>query len=136
MNLGVARALREVGGQQLEDEAMAQAPAAMGDVVWTSAGNLNAHWVAHAVAAIEGAVCLQRATLRVLLQSEVRRAQSVLFPALGTGVGDVPMDLAAKLILEAVRTFAGLRPRHVRNVRVVLYDERALERWRTVMHSM
>lgn len=136
MNLGVAHALRRAGGQQIEDEAMAQAPAAMGDVVWTSAGQLRAHWVAHAVAAIEGAVCLQRATLRVLLQSEVRRAQSVLFPALGTGVGDVPMDLAAKLILEAVRTFAALRPRYVRSVRVVLYDERALARWRTVMHSM
>jgi O-acetyl-ADP-ribose deacetylase (regulator of RNase III) len=108
----------------------------MGDVVWTGAGRLRARWVAHAVAAVEGAVCLQRACLRVLLQAEVRRAQSVLFPALGTGVGDVPMDLAAKLILEATRTFAALQPTHVRHVRVVLYDERSLSRWRTVMHSM
>ncbi|HEY0406430.1 MAG TPA: serine/threonine-protein kinase [Pyrinomonadaceae bacterium] len=136
MNLGVASALRRVGGQAIEDEAMAHAPAAMGDVVWTGAGRLRARWVAHAVAAVEGAVCLQRACLRVLLQAEVRRAQSVLFPALGTGVGDVPMDLAAKLILEATRTFAALQPTHVRHVRVVLYDERSLSRWRTVMHSM
>lgn len=121
MNLGVASALRLAGGQAIEDEAVSHAPVAMGDVVWTNAGRLNARWVAHAVAAVEGAVCLQRATLRVLLQSEVCGAQSVIFPALGTGVGDVPMDLAAKLILEAVRTFAALEPKHVRMVRIVLY---------------
>jgi O-acetyl-ADP-ribose deacetylase (regulator of RNase III) len=136
MNLGVASALRRVGGQSLEDEAVAHAPVAMGDVVWTGAGRLRAQWVAHAVAAVEGAVCLQRATLRVLLQAEVRRAQTVLFPALGTGVGDVPMDLAAKLTFEAARTFAALQPAHVSNVNIVLYDERGLSRWRTVMHSM
>jgi O-acetyl-ADP-ribose deacetylase (regulator of RNase III) len=136
MNLGVAKALRRAGGQALEDEAIACAPAQMGDCIWTSAGRLQARWVAHAVAAIGGAVCLQRATLRVLLGAEVRRAQSVLFPALGTGVGDVPMDLAAKLILEAIRTFGALQPKHVRNVRIVLYTEGDLSRWRTVMRSM
>jgi serine/threonine-protein kinase len=136
MRLGVASALRRAGGQELEDEAVSRAPVAMGDVVWTGAGRLRARFVAHAVAAVEGAVCLQRACLRVLLQAEVRRAQSVLFPALGTGVGDVPMDLAAKLILEATRTFAALQPAHVSQVRIVLYDERSRARWRTVMHSM
>lgn len=136
MNLGVAKALRAAGGQTIEDEAVSHAPVAMGDVVWTGAGTLRARHVAHAVAAIEGAVCLQRATLRVLLQAESRRAQSILFPALGTGVGDVPVDLAAKLMLEAIRTFAALQPAHVRTIRVVLYDERSLARWRTVMRSM
>lgn len=136
MKLGVAAVLRRAAGQALEDEAVAQAPVNMGDVVWTGAGNLRARWVAHAVAAIEGAVCLQRATLRVLLEAEGRKAESVLFPALGTGVGDVPMDLAAKLMLEVVRTFAALQPNYIRTVRIILYDEKAIERWRTVMHSM
>jgi O-acetyl-ADP-ribose deacetylase (regulator of RNase III) len=136
MNLGVAKALRHVAGQQLEQEAMTHAPAAMGDVIWTSPGQLRARWVAHAVAANGGAVCLQRTTLRTLLGAEKRRATSVLFPALGTGVGDVPMDLAAKLMLEAVRTFAALQPRYVREVRIILYDDRALSRWCTIMHSM
>src|SRR5262249_42193342 len=105
MRLGVANVLRQTAGDSVEREAVALAPAAMGDVIWTSAGKLSAQHIAHAVAAIEGAVCLQRATLRVLLGAELRRATSVLFPALGTGVGEVPMDLAAKLMLEAIRTF-------------------------------
>lgn len=136
MRLGVANVLRQAAGDPVEREAIAQAPAAMGDVIWTSAGNLNAQHIAHAVAAIEGAVCLQRATLRVLLGAEVRQANSVLFPALGTGVGEVPMDLAAKLMLEAIRTFASLQPRHVRSIRMVLFGEPAIKRWRAIMHSM
>jgi O-acetyl-ADP-ribose deacetylase (regulator of RNase III) len=92
MRLGVANVLRQVAGDAVENEAVARAPVAMGDVIWTSAGKLRARHMAHAVAAIEGAVCLQRATLRVLLGAEVREANSVLFPALGTGVGEVPMD--------------------------------------------
>jgi O-acetyl-ADP-ribose deacetylase (regulator of RNase III) len=136
MKLGVARVLRQSAGDAVEREAAAQAPAAMGDVIWTSAGELRAQWIAHAVAAIEGAVCLQRATLRVLLGAEVRRARSVTFPALGTGVGEVPMDLAAKLMLESIRTFAALQPRHVRTIRIVLYKEHDFVRWRAILASM
>ncbi len=136
MSLGVASALSRAAGREPEDEATRRAPVNMGDVVWTGAGRLRARWMAHAVAATGGAVCLQRATLRVLLGAEVRRAESVLFPALGTGVGDVPMDLAAKLILEATRTFGALQPKHVRTVRFILYTPNDLARWRTVMRSM
>jgi O-acetyl-ADP-ribose deacetylase (regulator of RNase III) len=136
MKLGVANVLRQSAGDAVEREAAAHAPAAMGDVIWTRAGKLRARWIAHAVAAIEGAVCLQRATLRVLLGAEVRRARSVVFPALGTGVGEVPMDLAAKLMLETIRTFAALQPRNVTTVRIVLYKEPDLARWRNILQSM
>jgi len=136
MKLGVANVLRQSAGDSVEREAAAHAPAAMGDVIWTRAGELRARWIAHAVAAIEGAVCLQRATLRVLLGAEVRRARSIVFPALGTGVGEVPMDLAAKLMLESIRTFAALQPRHVSTVRIVLFKEPDLARWRNILQSM
>jgi hypothetical protein len=39
-------------------------------------------------------------------------------------------------MLEAIRTFAALQPRHVRTIRLVLYDENGIHRWRTIMHSM
>ncbi len=136
MDAGVASVLREVGGKGIEAEAMEKAPVAMGDVVWTSAGDLRAHWVAHAVAALDNAICLQRCTLRVLLEAEARRCESVAFPALGTGIGGVPMALGAKLLLEAVRTFSTLEPEHVRDVRVVLFDPNAMETWADVLQSM
>lgn len=46
------------------------------------------------------------------------------------------MDLAAQLMLEAICTFASLQPKYIRTVRIVLYNESARARWRTVMNSM
>ncbi|HXG67003.1 MAG TPA: protein kinase [Blastocatellia bacterium] len=136
MNVGVAAALRQAAGPSVEEQALRHAPASMGDVIWTDAGNLRARWVAHAAAALRGAVCLQRCTLRALLGAEMRQAKSAVFPSLGTGIGDVPMDLAAKLMLEAIGTFATFQPRHVRSIRIVLRRESTLARWRAIMNSM
>ncbi len=136
MKVGVSAAIKRAGGASIEQEAMEHSPAAMGDVIWTQAGELEASWVAHAVAALDGAICLQRATLRTLLGAEARRARSVVFPALGTGVGEVPMNLAATLTLEALATFAALRPRYVRRVSFVLFDQEALASWQDVLDAM
>jgi serine/threonine-protein kinase len=136
MDLGVAAALKRVAGPAVEAEAMKQAPVSMGEVVWTGAGNLKARWLAHAVSAMSGAVCLQRCTLRTLLGAEIRQAGTVVFPALGTGVGDVPMEQAAKLMLEAMRTFASFQPRYARNIRILLLNSNALSRWRMILQSM
>lgn len=136
MSVGVARALAEVGGDELRREALKHRPAAMGAVAWTGAGGLDATWVAHAVSALDGAICLQRCVLRVLLEAEARGAQKVLFPALGTGVGQVPMAMAATLMMEATRTMASLGPRHLREVGFVLYGERALIEWREALDGL
>jgi len=136
MDLGVASSLKAVGGQEIEDEAAAQGPVTMGTVVWTSAGGLKAGAVAHAVAAMNGAVCIQRCVLRVLLGAELRNYATVMMPALGTGMGQVPMALAAKLTLEAIRTFASFEPWELKTITVVLFDGRALETWRRVLRSM
>ena len=136
MDVGVAAALRRAGGEALAHEAQQRAPVAMGDVVWTGPGKLRARCVAHAVAAMGGAICLGRATLRTLLGAEIRKARRVVFPALGTGVGRVPPAMAAKLMLEAVITFAGLQPQRVRSVDLVLFDEATRGVFREVLGSM
>lgn len=133
MRLGVADALRAVGGDALEAEAKALGPVPMGAVVWTTPGKLRARHVAHAVAAFNGAICVQRCVLRALLEADARGAVSVALPALGTGVGEVPLELGAKLALEATRTFAMLEPATVREVRFVLVDDAARARWRDVL---
>lgn len=136
MAVGVARALSAVGGRRLRQEALKHSPAAMGSVEWTDAGALDATWVAHAVAALNGAICLQRCVLRVLLEADARGARKVLFPALGTGVGRVPMAMAATLMMEATRTLASLGPRHLREVGFVLYGESALKEWREALAGL
>jgi O-acetyl-ADP-ribose deacetylase (regulator of RNase III) len=136
MGLGVACSLREAGGRHIEKQAMLRAPAAMGDVIVTDAGDLPARWLIHAVAARDGAVCIQRATLRALLEAEARGATSIAFPSLGTGIGQVSVAQAAALMLEATRTFAWLEPRSLREVRFVLHRERGFRIWDEVLSAI
>jgi len=135
MKEGVAAQLARVGGRAIEAEATSLAPARMGDVVWTGPGRLRCKWIAHTVSALGGAVCLQRATLRTLLGAEERAARSVVFPALGTGVAQVPIELAAHLILQAMTTFAAFQPTHVRELRVVLYGRDHFLRWSNILSA-
>jgi hypothetical protein len=57
---------------------------------------------------------------RAFLGAEEREASSIAFPALGTGVGEVPQALAAQLMLEAVRTSAELKPNRAHRIDIVL----------------
>jgi len=136
MRLGVAAALRRAGGEALEREAMAQAPVTMGQVVWTGPGSLQCKAVAHAAAAADGAICIQRAVLRTLFEAERRGYQTITFPALGTGVGGVPHGLGARLTLEAIQTFAAFAPRHCRLVRIALLDAEVLAAWTTALTAL
>ncbi len=136
MRKGVANALRQAGSDAMERDAMAQGPVPMGQVVWTRPYNLGCQEVAHAVAAMDGAICIQRAILRTLFESERRGYRTITFPALGTGVGGVPHGLGAQLTLEAFRTFAAFQPRHLRSIRVALPTPDAAATWGQALLAM
>lgn len=136
MDSGVAADLRRAGGEAIQAEAEVQAPACIGDIVWTSAGRLHGTWVAHAVAAQSGAACVQRCTMRVLLDAQARGARSVVFPALGTEAGNVPMSIAAELMLQAIHTFAQLGPTAIEQIAIALPDDDALAKWSRILRDM
>ena len=136
MRQGVAEALRRAAGDEVEREAMRDGDAAMGDVVWTGAGALPAKHMAHAVSAMDGGTCVQRCMLRLLLEAEVRKCATIALPVIGTGIGRVPLDLGAKLMIEAIRTFAGLKPREVRHLRIYLMDDGLRHRFWSILDSM
>jgi eukaryotic-like serine/threonine-protein kinase len=136
MRLGVAGALRQAGGDELEDEAKRHGPVPMGQVVWSGPGKLGCKEVAHAVSALDGAICVQRAVLRTLFEAERRGHRTITFPALGTGVGGVPHGLGARLMLEAIRTFAAFEPRCCRSVRVALPTPAAAATWQQALLAL
>ena len=97
-----------------------------GKAVATTAGSLPARWVIHTV----GPVYAKREDRSGLLASchtESLRvaddlgAETVAFPAISTGVYGYPLDEAASVAIEAVRT-AGTE---VREVRFVLFGREA-----------
>ncbi|MCS7287124.1 MAG: macro domain-containing protein [Anaerolineae bacterium] len=112
MGSGVAGAIKRVGGEEIEREAVAKGPINVGEAVATGAGRLKARYVIHAAAMgydDQGQMIppshesIRNATLNSLLLAEKLGLKSIAFPALGTGVGGFPLKEAAGIMLKAVR---------------------------------
>jgi len=136
---GVAGAIRRAAGDQVEAEAVAQAPWPVGDAVRTGPGRLGDRGVKailHAAAMAPGrpasAAAAGSATAAALRLAAAEGLTSVALPALGTGVGGVALEDAAAAMGAAVRDHAaGTTP--VACVVFVLYDRDALERFGAVL---
>jgi O-acetyl-ADP-ribose deacetylase (regulator of RNase III) len=109
MGAGVAGAIKRAGGEEIEREAVAQAPIAVGQAVATGAGTLKAKHVVHA--AVMGqdlqtsAELISQATRRALEVADELGARSLAMPAFGTGVGGFPIERCAELMVTEVRAF-------------------------------
>jgi O-acetyl-ADP-ribose deacetylase len=109
MGAGVAGAIKRAGGEEIEQEAVAQAPIAVGQAVATGAGSLKARHVVHA--AVMGqdlqtsAELVSQATRRTLEVADELGARSLAMPAFGTGVGGFSIERCAELMVTEVRAF-------------------------------
>jgi len=105
MGSGVAGAIKGKGGVEIEKEAMSKGPIPVGEAVVTSAGNLKAKYVIHAVVMSQDLQTnekyIRTATLNSLKRAEELKLSSIAFPALGTGVGRFPMDKCAEVMINA-----------------------------------
>ena len=110
MGGGVAGALKRVGGKEIEDEAVKKGPIPVGEVVVTGAGKLKARYIIHA--AVMGqdlktdAEKIRQATRNSLLRGDELDIKSLVFPALGTGVGGFPLDECARIMISEVRQYS------------------------------
>ena len=111
MGAGVAGALKRAGGEEIEREAMAKGPIAVGDAVVTGGGRLRARHVIHA--AVMGqdlrtsADAIERATRSALARAEEIGARTVALPAFGTGVGGFSLDECARIMVAVARSHSG-----------------------------
>jgi len=128
MGGGVAGAIRRAGGEQIEREAMAQGPVAVGDAVPTTGGELRAKWVIHA--AVMGqdlrtdANIIAHATARTLEVADRIRVRSIAFPAFGTGVGGFPVYACTSIMVGSVRDYLeSHRDSGLRRVVFCAYDD-------------
>jgi len=107
MGGGVAGALKRAGGVEIETEAISRGPVSVGEAVATTAGKLKARYVIHA--AVMGqdlstsADFIRQATKNSLLRADELGLSSIVFPALGTGVGGFPVEECARIMLGEVR---------------------------------
>jgi O-acetyl-ADP-ribose deacetylase len=126
MGAGVAGALKRAGGEEIEREAVAKGPIAVGDAVATGAGRLAARWVIHG--AVMGqdlrtnADLVERTTASCLRVAEELGCESLALPAFGTGVGGFPLDDSARIMVEATLAH---EPRTLRRVVFAVFGEEA-----------
>jgi O-acetyl-ADP-ribose deacetylase (regulator of RNase III) len=126
MGAGVAGAIKGAGGEEIEREAVAKGPIAIGDAVATGAGRLAARHVIHG--AVMGqdlrtdAATIAATTSRVLEVADELGARSVALPAFGTGVGGFPLEECASLMVGAVRAY---EPSGLERVLFAVYGDEA-----------
>ncbi|MDG5802191.1 O-acetyl-ADP-ribose deacetylase [Streptomyces ossamyceticus] len=99
-----------------------------GQAVATTAGALDARWVIHTVGPVHSQSLDRSALLASCYRESLRvadelGARTVAFPAVSAGIYGWPMDDAARIAVETVRSTETT----VEEVRFVLFDERAYE---------
>ena len=107
MSTGVGGAIKRAGGDDIEFEAVRQAPVALGAAVVTHGGKLPVRAVIHAVSLDRerrtSGVAIETAVRSAMARASELGATSIAFPALGTGVGGFPLDEAAEITVRTVR---------------------------------
>lgn len=107
MGGGVAGAIKRKGGDEIEREALRKAPLRIGDAVETSAGKLRAKYIIHSPTVKAPGDASNPEYVRAAVRASIRKGvelgiKSLAFPAMGAGVGGVPVDVSVRIILEEV----------------------------------
>ena len=136
MGAGVAAAIKRAGGEEIEREAVAKGPIAVGDAIATAAGRLRARYVIHgAVMALDlrtDADLIARTTRRCLAVADELGVDSLALPAFGTGVGKFPLDECARIMVAETRAYG---PRTLRRVVLAVHGSEAYEAFSSALSS-
>ena len=109
MGAGVAGAIKRAGGEEIEREAVALGPIGLGDAVATGAGRLSARYVIHGAVMGQDLTTrpdlVRRTTRRCLEVADELGVVSLAMPAFGTGVGGLPLQECAEVMVGEARAF-------------------------------
>ncbi|MEA1904456.1 MAG: macro domain-containing protein [Candidatus Hadarchaeota archaeon] len=120
MGGGAAGALKRAGGEEIEREALGQAPVPVGKAIATTAGKLRARWVVHAPTMERPAMRTTGEKVYLATRAALERAagigaKSIVIPGMGTGVGGVSYGDASRAMVKAIEGFSRVvkSPRNV-----------------------
>ncbi|MHC4771004.1 MAG: macro domain-containing protein [Planctomycetota bacterium] len=106
---GVAGAIRTKGGPTIQAECNKISPTCVGAAVKTTAGNLKAKYVIHAVGPCMGEgdedAKLENATLNSLILADRDGIKTLTFPSISTGIFGFPMDRCAEIMLQTTTDY-------------------------------
>lgn len=108
MGGGVSCAILNAGGEQIRQEVVKHIPLKIGEVAVTSAGQLPAKYIFHAVTidldrgVMPSEESIQASVLRCLQLAETLGVRRIAFPALGTGAGTFPFLAAVDVMFQNI----------------------------------
>lgn len=131
LGAGVAGAIRRKGGPQIQEECDRIGKIKVGEAAVTGAGNLPVRYILHAAVLGDQPATLEtvrQATRSALLLAQAKGIETLAFPLLGTGVGGLPIEAVAKVMLEEIKaapdtltvTLYGFRPEDAEAIRQAL----------------
>ena len=131
MGGGVAGGIKRFGGEEIEREAVQKAPIPVGGAVLTTAGKLNFKGVIHAPTMEEPAMQTTEDKVRKAVRAALRladreRFNSLAMPGMGTGVGRLPKEVAARVMVEEIKNFPA---KSLKRVVLVDLDEELVKEW-------
>ena len=112
MGGGVAGAIKRIGGIEIEKQAVSKAPIPVGTAVITTAGSLPCKHIIHAPTMKQPAMRIDIENVKLATQAALKlgvklQLRNIAIPGMGTGVGGVPTDAAAKAIMNIVKKYEG-----------------------------
>lgn len=127
---GVAGAIRIKGGPTIQKQCDKLAPIKTGQAALTSAGNLKAKYVIHAVGPIQGQDAddqlLVSATVSALKIADGSGIKSISFPAISTGVFGFDITRCAQLMLNTVQDYIK-KGSNIERIIFCLFDSHSFE---------
>lgn len=123
---GVAGAIREKGGPEIQRECNAHGPIEVGEAAVTGAGNLPARWVIHAAGMALGGQASEesvRAALRASFAlADAKGCRRIAVPAIGAGVGGLSPQRCAEVSIAEARAHLAAGS-GLEEIRFVLFGE-------------
>jgi O-acetyl-ADP-ribose deacetylase (regulator of RNase III) len=134
---GTAIAVR--GGKTIQEELDQLGPVNTTDAVISTAGELKAEYIIHAVGPkfqegdTEGK--LKKTIINVLRLADEKNIQEIAFPSMGTGFYGIPLEVSAEVTLETIKNYLANGSR-IKRVIVSLLDTREYEPYHKKLISM
>ena len=122
----LSQAVKEHGGQQVENELKRLGKLSGGSAVITSGGRLPARHIIHLIPDSANKDHLQLCVEECLRLAETRSVSSISIPAVGTGAYRMSAEDSASLIFKALNNFKGSF-NAVRKVRIVIFQSQMLQ---------
>jgi O-acetyl-ADP-ribose deacetylase (regulator of RNase III) len=139
LGAGFGTAISIQGGPKVQEELKKVGGANITDVVVTGGGNLQTRCIMHAVGPQfqeeDSEEKLRKTMLNTLRKAEEHKLQKIAFPAMGSGFYGIPLEVCARVTMEAVRTFLE-KATTLQEVVFCLRDSRELKVFQACLQKM